>query len=277
MLRSIKPSAGTSRGVLSLSALCLLAALCAGAWVLARGGGAAVPTGSASAQGGPPAPEAGSRNLALQPAALGLGRRLGQRFLKSGREVSVLEGTLTEGSESRRVVVRRVQDGRGERVEVTVAGRGAPVTWDAANGAFQGGRPGGAEASALAARLALDAPDQFVLAQLRGASYTVVARNVRADEGGAGGYSGPLHDVVRVGEPAREEGAPPVWRLYYVNSETGLLDKVVSEEGGERVEAALSGWREHAGEWQPSRVTWSRGGQTFMDLALTNAAHGPKQ
>ena len=189
----------------------------------------------------------------------------------------MLEGTLTEGSDSRRVIVRRVQDEAGEQVEVHVAGQGAPLTWDAAGGVTRAGRPPDAGAVALAERIALDGPDQFVLAQLRGASYTVLARGVRADEGGAEDYAGPLYDVVRVGEPSREEGSAPAWRLYYIDTKTGLLDKVVTEEGGERVEAMLTEWVERGGEWQPSRITWSRQGQVFMELAVTNAAHGPKQ
>ena len=276
MIRPPKSFAGVSRRRRLLLIACLLSAVGAGVWAMVRPAGRRLlPEQEALAS--PRAAKGRGRNVALQPAALALGRRLGQRFLKAGREVSVLEGTLTTGADSRRVVVRRTQDDGGEEVEIQVAGRGAPLTWDAANGVFQAGRPADAEAADLAGRLALDAPDQFVLAQLRGAGYLVVARNVRADEGGGEDYTGPLQDVVRVGEPGRREGEPPAWRLYYINSATGLLDKVVSGEGGGRVEAVLSGWAEHAGELQPSRVTWSRQGQVFMELSLTNVVHGPKQ
>ena len=276
MIRTLTSLVGSPRRAKSLLALSLLTALGVGAWGVARAG-VTRPLPGQGAQASPPVAGGRGRNLALQPAALGLGRRLGQRFMKPGREVSVLEGTLTTGTDSRRVVVRRIQDEVGERVEVMVAGRGAPLTWDATGGVLQAGRPADAEATALTERLALDAPDQFVLAQLRGASYLVVARNVRAEEGGGEGYAGPLHDVVRVSELSRAGGAPPAWRLYYINSVTGLLDKVVCEEAGERVEAVLSGWAEHAGELQPSQIAWSRRGQVFMELALTNAVHGPKQ
>lgn len=275
MVRPIKQLA-PGRGATLLSVVCLLTALGTGAWVMARAGDTTAPAGQASPETHP-APNARDRNLSLQPVALGLGRRLGRRFLKAGQEVSVLEGTLTTGSDSRRVVVRRVQDEGGERVEVVIAGRTLDLTWDAERGALAAGQPADAEGAALAERVALDGPEQFVLAQLRGASYLVVARNVRADEGGGEGYAGPLHDVIRVAEPSRGEGAAPAWRLYYINTGTGLLDRVVSEEGGERVEAVISGWAGHGGEWQPSRVTWSRGGQTFMELAVTVATHGPKQ
>lgn len=276
MLRPLVYFAGRPRGARPLLALTLLTSVGVGSWALARGVGKTSPNG----QPPPEAPHASAnraRNLALQPSALVLGRRLGQRFFKEGREVSVLEGMLTTGTESRPVVVRRVQGEDGEQVEVRVAGRGAPFTWDAVNGTSQAGRPADAEAAALADRLAADAPDQFVLAQLRGASYLTVARRVREDEGGADSYSGPLHDIVRVCEPQRVEGTPPKWRLYYLNTESGLIDKIVSEEGGERVEAVFDGWAVHAGELQPSRITWSRGGQVFMELSVNSAAHGPKR
>lgn len=275
MIRPLAYFGGRPYGAWPLLALALLTVIGVGSWALARVGGKSTPTGQPFPET-LSAPATPARNLALQPSALLLGRRLGRRFLKAGREVSVLKGTLTTGSDSRPVIVRRVQGEGGEEVEVMVAGRGAPVTWDAVRGALQAGRPADAEAAALADRLAADAPDQFVLAQLRGASYFTVARNVRADEGGADGYSGPLHDVVRVGEPNRGEGPAPKWRLYFLNTETGLIDKVVSEEGGEMVEALLTGWAVHEGELQPSRITWSRGGQVFMELAVHSAAHGPR-
>lgn len=276
MIKPLKSSAIISRQRKSIIGACLLLVLCSVAWVIARVGGTR-PLSEQVARLSSPTARNRSRNLALQPAALGLGRRLGHRFLKPGREVTVLEGTLTTGADSRRVVVRRTQDEAGERVEVTVIGTGAPFTWDASGGTSRAGRPTDPEAAALAGRIALDGPDQFVLAQLRGASYLVVARNVRTDESGADTYSGPLHDVVRIGEPAHADGAPSAWRLYYLNTQTGLLDKVVSEEEGEWVEAALTGWAERGGEWQPSRITWSKGGEVFMEFAITNAAHGLRQ
>ena len=79
------------------------------------------------------------------------------------------------------------------------------------------------------------------MAQLRGASYHVVARNVRDDVGGSDSYSGPLWDLIRVEEPGTEttrESRP--WRLYYINVQTGLIDKIVSEFAGVRIEANLS-------------------------------------
>lgn len=252
-----------------------LSALTAAALIRRAGGGSGSPSLPAAAS--TVQTPRGSRgfDLARRPEALKLGRRLGRRFLGAGREVSVLAGTLTTGADSRRVVIRRVRGEGGERVEVTLAGAGR-LTWDAGQGALSAGRPADAETRAVVERLALDSADQFVLAQARGASYDTVARGARPDEGGSDGYAGPLYDLVRVGEPRREGdgGTASGWRLYYVNAATGLLEKVVSEEGGERIEAALSGWVERAGEFEPSSITWTSRGRTLMELTVTNVAHG---
>lgn len=224
-----------------------------------------------------PAAGGRARNVSLQPEALKLGRRLGKRFAAKGREATRLEGTLTVKGETRRVVIDRRQEAEGEVVEVSLAGSGGPLTWEAARGVLTAAGAPNADEAALAERIALDAPEQFVLAQLGGAAYQVVARDVREDEGGGDAYAGPLYDVVRVSMPARASGPAPAWRLYHLNTSTGLLDKVVYEEGGERIEAAISGWAAHAGELQPSKIVWSRRGQVFMVLAVGNVAHGPKR
>jgi hypothetical protein len=168
----------------------------------------------------------------------------------------------------------RKQTDDGEQVEIALPGSRGALTWDAAHGALSAGERAASERD-LIERLVLDSPDQFVLAQLRGASYYTVARNVRPDAAADEGYTGPLWNIVRVDEPARDEQkrAGSLWRLYYINTITGLIDKIVSEIGGERVEAALSAWTEVNGEKIPSEVTWSNHGQTLMQFRLTNFSH----
>ena len=91
-------------------------------------------------------------------------------------------------------------------------------------------------------QLIFDSPDQFILAQLRGAAYYTVARNVRNDVDGSDSYSGPLWDLIRVEEPRTDERAQPLSssRLYYINIKTGLIDKIVSEYDGVKIEAHVT-------------------------------------
>lgn len=264
-----------------LPILVLLAVTGALAFVMARtrvtsGQIEATPTAAQSsieAQGRILRNEGAHRNLSLQPEAFNLGRRLGKRFSPGNREQSVLVGTLTLGSERRNVQIMRKQTDDGERIEIAIPGSHGPLTWDATQGALSGDEGGGSDRD-LIERLALDSPDQFVLAQLRGASYYTIARNVRP-EGADDGYAGPLWNIVRVDDSSRDEQKRPrsPWRLYYINTSTGLIDRIVSEMGGVRFEAALSGWTEVGGEKVPGEVTWTSQGQTIMQFRLVNFSH----
>ncbi len=210
------------------------------------------------------------RNLSLSPEAFKMSRRLGQRFSTRKGDKSMLVGTLIMGSERRIVHTTRSQTGDGEEVEINIAGMPGKLAWDRAAGT----RSTNGEASSgdrdLVERLVLDSPDQFVMAQLRGASYRTVARNVRpvnADEN----YSGPLWDVVRVGEPHDgEQKSQSAWRLYYIDTKTGLIGRIVSELRGEMVEAEISEWTTVNGETVPRQITWTSQGQTIMQYRLTN-------
>jgi len=213
------------------------------------------------------------RNLSLQPEAFNLSRRLGKRFSPGKRAQSVLIGMLTTGSERQVVRIIRRQIDDGEQVEINLAGSRSPLIWDAGQGVAKAGESAGSERD-LIERLVLDSPDQFVLAQLRGASYQTIARNVRPEEAGDD-YSGPLWNIVRVNDPQHDEQkrARSPWRLYYINTRTGLIDRIVSEVEGERIEATLSGWTEVNGEKAPGEITWSRQGETIMQFRLSNFSH----
>ncbi|HEX7773909.1 MAG TPA: hypothetical protein VF435_15920, partial [Pyrinomonadaceae bacterium] len=119
------------------------------------------------------------RNLSLQPEAFKLSRRLGNRFTSSRQTFSTLAGTLVTGVQQQEVNVVRRQTSGGEDVGIGVAG--AALTWSDVDGPGAAGANVNEGQRMLIERLVLDSPDQFVLAQLRGASYYTVARNVRSD------------------------------------------------------------------------------------------------
>ena len=216
------------------------------------------------------------RNLALQPEAFKLSRRLGNRFASSRQTSSTLAGTLITGTQQQEVNVVRRQTSSGEEVGIGVAG--TALTWSDVEG------PGGSGANVnegqrmLIERLVLDSPDQFVLAQLRGASYYTVARNVRDDVGGSDNYTGPLWDVIRVEEPDREATRRPLSnsRLYYINVQSGLIDKIVSEVRGEKIEANVLHWVDQGGEKIPSHIVWKRGDETVQEFRLTSFTVQPQ-
>jgi hypothetical protein len=215
------------------------------------------------------------RRLALQPEALKVARRTGgERFKSRADSTLVVQGVVRIDGDTQHVSITRRQVEDGERVEVALGGGRNSFVWAGDSGPqnANGGTLSQAE-RALLERLTYDSADQFVLAQLRGASYSVVIRNLRPDDAGED-YAGPLWDVVRVDDPETDEQKRPLstWRLYYINCTTGLIDKIVSEALGERTEAQLSEWTERNGEKFPASITWSRSGQTLMTFNLVNVS-----
>jgi hypothetical protein len=218
--------------------------------------------------------------LARQPEADRHRRLLGKRFLAPGREVTRLIGALRVGAQQYTSRITRDQAEGGESLTIGLNGGPATLTWNGKDGAKMGNSPATGETLALLERIALDSPDQFIQAQLRGASYFVVSNNARPSEaGGAENYAGPTWKIVRVSEPANSTLARPQssWRLYYINNATGLIDKVLSQEQGETITAELSAWTNQRGEQVPTRITWTRNKLVIMELSLNNIGHEPKQ
>jgi hypothetical protein len=220
--------------------------------------------------------------LARQPFAFRLAMQLGKRFRSPEQGVSVLTGKLRIGTDENPLRIVRRQTDSGESVEIALGsnGRGS-MTWSAEDGVkFDGGAVSDAD-RLIAERLILDSPDQFILAQLRGASYQVINRNVRpAEAGGSDDYQGPNWDIVRVAEPSMQRTpggqSVSVWRLYWINVSTGLIDKIVSSEDGQEVTASLS-WAEQGQEKVPSHITWTRQGQTLMQLDFNGFNYSANQ
>jgi len=266
------------KSLIGACAVVFLIAVTAGAWSFIRSARRTIstPTNPASAtylgQGKNAKARPRDRNLSLQPEALIMSRRLGSRFAADKREKSVLIGTLTIGADRRTVQISRTQKDDGEQIEIKLAGSGPPLTWDASQGVMSAGARANQSDRELIERLVFDSPDQFVLAQLRGASYYTVARNVRA-EGAATGA--PLWNIVRIDDSQTDELKRPQspWRLYFINVSTGLVDRILSDVQGVRTTAEVSRWADQNGEKVPAQITWSAQGQTLMQYTLMNFSH----
>jgi hypothetical protein len=152
------------------------------------------------------------------------------------------------------------------------------LSWSGKQGAQSGSQAAAGSDRSLLERLAMDSPEQFILAQLRGDSYYTVARNVRPESAGQSeDYTGPVWDLVRVGESDGQTNGPQSRsRLYYINSGTGLIEKVLSQEAGAVVTAELSQWTNLGGEFVPGHIRWLRKDQVIMEFALSDASFGPR-
>lgn len=212
------------------------------------------------------------RNPFLQPEALRAARQLGKRFGPASRSTTFLSGNFTVAGSTQPLAMTRRQTETGETVDVLLSNRS--LTWSAEEGAKAMGSAPTENERLLLERLIFDSPDYFVLAQLRGASYATVARNVRPPDA-PDNYSGPLWTIVRVDELQVAEALRPksTWRLYYINSQTGLIDRIVSRLGEETVEAQIWSWVEESGEKVPSQIIWSIDGRAIMSYQATFVSH----
>lgn len=213
-------------------------------------------------------------NLSVQPEAVKLSRHIrGAGFDPKKPRTVILNGVLATATEQRNVQIRRNQSGSGEQLEVLLAGSQAPLLWDAAAGAHSAAGAVNLNDRTLLERLTLDSADQFIFAQLRGASYYTVARNVRPD-GAPDNYSGPIWDVVRVDESAQDDRTQPLssWRLFYLNIATGLIDKIAYDSQGDRIEVKFADWTNQHGEKFPSTITWTNQEQTLLTFNLTTVS-----
>ena len=214
----------------------------------------------------------GARNLSLQPEASRVARQLGKRFGPTSRSVTVYSGQLNTADGQQSITFTRRQTDRGETAELNLSNRA--LTWSAEEGARATANAPTETERLLLERLILDSPDNFVLAQLRGASYFTVARNVRPTDA-IDGYDGPLWNLVRVDEPQVEENrrALSTWRIYYINVQTGLPDRVEYQLNGKEIRAEFLDWTEQQGEKTPSRVRWLSDGQPLMEYRATSISH----
>lgn len=214
----------------------------------------------------------GRRNLSLQPEASRVGRQLGKRFGPSSRSVTVLSAQLSIAGSQQPITLTRRQTETGETVEMGFSDRA--LTWSPDEGTKASAGTATETERLLLERLILDSPDQFVLAQLRGASYFTLARNVRPADA-SDGYAGPLWNLVRIDEPHGDEKLRPqsTWRIYYINVQTGLTDRVEYQLNGEDIRADFIEWIEVQGEKTPSRIRWTTNNQPLMEYRTTSVSH----
>jgi hypothetical protein len=219
-----------------------------------------------------PRVDKGGRNLSLQPEALRVSRRLGKRFDRSSRATTTSVGTLILAENQHLLTLIRRQTESGEDVELVLGNRA--LAWSDKEGTKAGSSLVTDAERLLVEQFIFDSPDQFVLAQLRGASYFTVAQNVRPTDANDG-YTGPLWNLVRVDEPQTEENRRPLstWRIYYLNVASGFPDKVEYRLNGQEIKAEFLAWREAQGERTPSHIRWLSDGKTVMEYQITNISH----
>ncbi len=211
----------------------------------------------------------------LTPALRGALRAMGYRLQRPGKERLTLAGTLTLDGQTSAFTLVSEFPGRF-RLALTGIGGVRVLVFDKRDA----GRPAAEGRDAdLLETLVFDAPEHFLDGQARGLAARLIGTRLRDGEGEPEG-AGAFHDIYQVADTVGLGRAPRRRsKLYLVNSNTQLLDRVRYEGGSEaeqvRVEIAFE-WQQVEGQRVPRRVTRMEDGRTVMTLDVSSATVGPR-
>ena len=161
---------------------------------------------------------------------------LGNRFESPAQGRSMVTATLTrsKGEPRQFTIIRELPDKL--RIEETVLTTQRTIGHD-------GNRPWARAGSLSAEDLLLietivrDSVEHFIAGQARGDATFHLGDMFRADDGSNQNYDGPFHDILRVDDAFETpEGTKTRPTLFYLNSRTGLLEKIVYEREEGRIE-----------------------------------------
>lgn len=195
-------------------------------------------------------------------------RAMGDRLTKPGKERTIIAGTLTAANGQAVPVAIVTEAGGKARIETqgAVTGSDGAKTWKA-SGVLS------SEETDLIETVVNDNMDHFLAAYGNRQAVRFLGARYRY----AGGQSGqPLYcDVYILTDNVSQWNGRPAARKksYCVNSDTGLVERVLYETGGPRsqqVETALSGWKSFQGELFPTKIVRIAGGAAALSIAVTN-------
>jgi hypothetical protein len=205
---------------------------------------------------------------------------LGDRFERQEKLRTILSGTLVRSrgatTETVQVTITREPQDRlryEERSGVSVRTLGS----DGKNFWSSAGATPSSEETALIEALVRDTIEHFISGQVAGDALRVLGNRYRLDDGSDPKYTGPYYDILNVADTL-QIGDQKNQRstLYYLNSETGLPERIVYEPKADaRVEVEFSAWRILAGQQIPARIVRRENGVLTEELTVTQAMFGP--
>jgi hypothetical protein len=121
-----------------------------------------------------------------------------------------------------------------------------------------------------------DSVEHFIAGQVRGDATFHLGDMFRADDGSNQNYDGPFHDILRVDDAFETpEGTKTRPTLFYLNSRTGLLEKIVYEREEGKIEVEFGEWITIASQKTPGRIIWKENGSVTNQLVITHVAFSP--
>ena len=198
---------------------------------------------------------------------------LGNRFESPAQGRSIVTATLTRSKgEPRQFTITRELPDKVRIEELTTQwtiGHDGNRPWARAGSLSE-------EDLRLIETLVRDSVEHFIAGQARGDATFHLGDMFRADDGSNQNYDGPFHDILRVDDAFETaEGTKTRPTLFYLNSRTGLLEKIVYERGEGKIEVEFGEWLTITSQKTPGRITWKENGSVTNQLVITQLAFSP--
>lgn len=130
----------------------------------------------------------------------------------------------------------------------------------------------------LVESLTYDSAEHFFNAQMQGNAMRFLGSRFRTDDGSTPDYSGPYFDIYKIADRIDASGEERAVKLYYFNSETLLLERVIyviNRNGSEtNIETQLSDWRVEDGQKVARRIEHYENGKSVFVLKIRSAQFG---
>ena len=199
---------------------------------------------------------------------------LGDRLEKPGRERLNVTATLSRaGSQAEEVTaVFEFPD----RLRLTKGNQARAITFDGEQVKTVGNPLAEADQD-LIETLVYGSAEHFFDTQMQGMATRFLGSRFRLDDGSSPDYSGPYYDVYKVGDQVKTAAnAREQVKLYYFNSDTLLLERVIYEinRNGStvKVEERLGDWTREQGQQMARRIERFENGEPVFVFTI-GAAH----
>jgi hypothetical protein len=205
---------------------------------------------------------------------------LGDRLEKPGRERLSVTGMLSRADSKAEEVTAVWEFPDQLRLTMQKGNQARVIVFDAEQVKAAGNPPDEAEQD-LIETLVYGSAEHFFDTQMEGMATRFLGSRFRLDDGSSPDYSGPYFDVYKITDRINTSaGEREQLKLYYFNSHTLLLERVVYEINRNgatvKVEERLSDWTKEQGQQIARRIQRFENGASVFVLTVRAAHLSPR-
>lgn len=202
---------------------------------------------------------------------------LGNRLERPGRERLTITGYVLSSSDSQaREIAATLEFPDKLRLSIQNGQQNRLITFDKQE---LRGQPTPDELD-LIESLTYDSAEHFFNTQMQGNAMRFLGSRFRTDDGSNPHYSGAYFEIYKIADRIEASGEERAAKLYYFNSETLLLERVIyaiNRNGSEiNIETKLSDWRVEEGQKVARRIERLENGRSVFVLSIRSAQFGSR-